>query len=423
MSEAGTGEAGEDRVAARSAIEALRAGVPNGAAIRLLGSVEQEIETAFDAGLEAAWRAAAAPGLVIAGGFGAGKSHLLGYLREAALQQGFVVSQVAVSKETPLNLPGVMFAAAMRVAAVQGHADDPVTLALDALQRRAGAVQDMEAWASTPGAEVSQPFAALLHLLSRQMDPALRRGLEAFLAGARPPVSAMRKALGALGARRMFDLATVPPARLAQERARFVPELFRRAGFAGWCVLIDEVELIGRYGPLQRALAYAELARWLGLEGGQRPPGLYAAAAITDDYKDMVINARQDDEKLPARLELKGLPLQAALVGRAIAAIQRARLLHPPGVEELQRHAERLRRCYSDAYGWPAPPAAIGERRANRTMRHHIRGWIMQWDMLRLEGVAPAVEIEEAPSDYSEDDRLTEPVPEDDPGGDAAAPD
>jgi hypothetical protein len=401
------------RLSARTATEALRAGVPNAAAIRLLGSVEHAIETEFDAGLEAAWQNPGRPGLVVAGGFGAGKSHLLGYLREAALQQGFVVSLVAVSKETPLNLAGVMFAAAMRAAAAAGRTDDPVALALDEVQRRQGAVQELEAWASTAEAGLSPVFAALLHLSGRAMDPALRRGLEAFLAGARPPVSAMRRALAALGARGMFDLKPPRPAELARQRARFVPALFRKAGFAGWCVLIDEVELIGRYGPLQRALAYAELAGWLGLAPGARPPGLYAAAAITDDFKDMVINARQDDEKLPARLELKGLPEQAGLARQAIAAIERARLLAAPGEDDLHRHAETLRGCYSAAYGWQAPPAVIAERRANRTMRHHIRGWITRWDVLRVQGIASDLIVTTADTDYGEDASLTEAPPED----------
>jgi hypothetical protein len=349
----------------------------------------------------------------VAGGFGAGKSHLLGYLREAALQQGFVASLVAVSKETPLNLPGVMFAAAMRVAAVQGHADDPITLALDAVQRRPGAVQQLEVWASTAEAGLSPVFVALLHLLTRAMDPALRRGLEAFLAGAKPPLSAMRKALSALGVRGMFDLKLPATAQLAQQRARFVPALFRSAGFAGWCVLIDEVELIGRYGPVQRALAYANWPAGSGWRRGCGRPGCIAAAAITDDFKDMVINARQDDEKLPARLELKGLPAQAMLARQAIAAIERARLLAAPDADALHRHAERVRVCYTTAYGWPAPKAVIAERRANRTMRHHIRGWIMQWDVLRLQGVASALEITAPGSDYSEDPRLTEAPTED----------
>jgi len=100
-------------VDARTAIEALRAGVPNRAAIRQMGTEQTGIEHAFDAALAVAWvdagqtNAAAGPtGIGMAGGFGTGKSHLLGYLAEVARQQGFVVSRVVVSKETPLSHPG-----------------------------------------------------------------------------------------------------------------------------------------------------------------------------------------------------------------------------------------------------------------------------------------------------------------------------
>jgi len=103
-----------DRLALRTAFEALRAGVPNQAAVRLLGSVEDTIEERFEAGLGQLWSDTPAPGLLFAGGFGAGKSHLLGFLREVALQQNFVVSSVSISKETPLSAPLAVFTAALR---------------------------------------------------------------------------------------------------------------------------------------------------------------------------------------------------------------------------------------------------------------------------------------------------------------------
>jgi hypothetical protein len=76
---------------ARRAIEALRAGVPNRAAIRLLGTTESEIRERFLSNLNACQRHLGngdpTTGQVIAGGFGAGKSHLLGYLQELALSE------------------------------------------------------------------------------------------------------------------------------------------------------------------------------------------------------------------------------------------------------------------------------------------------------------------------------------------------
>jgi hypothetical protein len=412
-----------DRLVRRTAFEALRAGVPNRAAVRLLGSVEDAIEERFETGLGQVWNDAPAPGLLFAGGFGVGKSHLLGFLREVALQQNFVVSTVSVSKETPLSAPLAMFTAALRDTIVPGHADDAMAVALAELQRRPEAARELEQLVSLPSAGFAPVFAAMLHLLSRQLPADLLRRMEGFLAGGKLPGPSLRQALTQAGARGMFDLGRVTEATLAQHRERFVPLLFRAAGFSGWCVLIDEVELIGRYSPLQRARAYAELARWLGrgpgvgLGASPRPAGLYVAAAITDDFASAVINARQDDEKLPERLRLKGAEQQAELALAAIRAIEAAPLLHPPAEADLLRHAETLRRSYADAYGWNAPPLPLGERRANRTIRHHVRGWITQWDVLRLQGRAPELELGAVAPNYAETADLAEPLPamEEDP--------
>jgi hypothetical protein len=405
-----------DRLVLRTAFEALRAGVPNRAAVLLLGSVEDALEDRFEAGLSRVWEQAATPGLLFAGGFGAGKSHLLGFLREVALRRNFVVSTVSISKETPLSSPLAVFAAALRTTIVPGHADDAMTVALAELQRRPGAVQDLELLVSTPDARLSPIFAAMLHLLSRQLAPELLRRMEIFLAGGKLPGPMLRQALAQAGARGTFDLARITEASLALQRERFAPLLFRAAGFAGWCVLLDEVELIGRYAPLQRARAYAELARWLGLGDAARLPGLFVAGAITDDFASEVINGRQDDEKLPDKLRLKGLPAQADLALAAMRAIETAPVLHKPAEADLLRHAETLRRGYAKAYGWATPLPEIGERRANRTMRHHIRGWITQWDVLRLQGREAAVEHATLPPNYAETPDLDE-APHDDGDG------
>ena len=394
--------------ALRTAFEALRAGVPNRAAVLLLGSVEDAIEDRFEAGLARVWEDKPAPGLLFSGGFGAGKSHLLSFLREAALRQNFVVSWVTVSKETPLSAPMTVFNAAMRNTIVPGHTDDPMTVGLAELQRKPDALRSLEALVSGLDSGLAPIFAAILHLLHRQVAPDLLRQIEMFLAGEKPPLSSLRQALSQAGVRGMFDLGHTTEAALAFQRERFAPLLFRAAGFAGWCMVIDEVELIGRYSPLQRARAYAELGRWLGLGAAPRVRGMYVGAAITDDFASAVINARQDDEKLPERLRLKGAEPLAALAALAMRVIETATILHPPTELDLQRHAETLRKSYSAAYGWKAPSLPPGERLSNRTMRHHIRGWITQWDVLRLQGKEISLEHGTVDSNYRETEDLDE---------------
>jgi hypothetical protein len=396
-----------DTVPARLAIEALRAGVPNSEAIHRLGCPDDRIEARFETALDTV-ADAPVPGFVVAGGFGTGKSHLLGYLREAALLRNFVVSTVTVSKETPLSIPGATYAAAMRNATVHGVNDDAITLALTNIERSEGAVQSLELWAATPSAAMSPMVCAVLHILGRSMDAELRHAIEAFLATGRAPGPMLRRALKDKHIRSLFDVTPVAPAELVRQCMRFMPQMFCAAGFAGWVILLDEVELIGRYGPLQRALAYAELALWLGLDEATRIPGLFTVGAITDDYADAVIAAKQDDAKLTERLRLRNAPGQAGMARLAMRAIQDAMKLSAPDDADLRGYELTIRECYADAYGWETPPAEIGARQANRTMRHHIRGWITQWDMLRVSGVHTSVVETVSVTDYGEDERLTE---------------
>ena len=395
---------GPEQLAARGAIEALRAGVPNRIAIRLLGSLEAGIEAQFTRGLMACATAAPEPGLLIAGGYGTGKSPLLGHLQEEALRRGFVVSRVTISKETPLSQPGAVYAAAMRGAIVQGRPEDAVAVALAEIQGRAGAVQALEEWAGREG--LLPVFAAVSYLLGRELPPDLLRGIEAFLAGGKPPTQAVRNRLAQLGARSMFGLTGMKAAQLQLERQRFVARLFRAAGFAGWCVLLDEVELIGRYGAVQRATAYAELARWLGIAPALPQPDIHVTAAIADDFAAAVMDIRQDEERLPERLRLKGLPRQADQAAAAMLAIRDAPALRAPEAADLLRHGEVLRGAYGAAYGWDAPPASVAVRETRRTMRHHIRGWIIEWDMQRLYGGRTAVTVRPDGYSYVENDEL-----------------
>ena len=95
----GSGDS-EQSVPNRRALEALRAGVPNRDAVMALGSMQQGVEDRFSqllAAIDALPDGAPPGGLLIGGGFGTGKSHVLEHLVHVALSEGFVVSKVVVS--------------------------------------------------------------------------------------------------------------------------------------------------------------------------------------------------------------------------------------------------------------------------------------------------------------------------------------
>jgi hypothetical protein len=385
-----------------------------------MGTEQTEIEHAFEAALTAAATEAgkngdrpSPTGIGMAGGFGTGKSHMLGYLAEVARQQGFVVSRVVVSKETPLSHPGHVLAAALRDAALPDRPDDPIAVCVFALREQPEALEALEIAVSTPDAGFAPIFAACLFLLRRaSTTPEMLRRIARLWSGAKVSTPAIRQALAAAGAGKMFPLRPVAAAAMTEQLTRFVPLLFRAAGYAGWCILLDELELIGRYTPLQRGLSYAWLGAWLGLEGAPRVPGIVTAYAITDDFATAVINARLDSEKLPERLALKGRAAEAALALAGIRHIERTVLQHrllPPTLDDLTACHDKVLRLYSTAYAWPAPPLPPAERTSSRTMRQYIKGWITQWDLRRLEGSDVLLISGSIASDYTENTAMAEP--------------
>lgn len=397
---------------ARTAIEALRAGVPNRAAVRLMGTEEPTLEHEFDKTLHQVWSAGARPGLGVAGGFGAGKSHFLGYLAEVARAQGFVVSRVVVSKETPLSDPARVFEAAVRSATLPDRPDDAISGAIGVLRAEREKMAALEIAVEKAGDSLAPLFSALLFLLQREGAPAgFNRQVERFLAGGKIRGADVRAALNQVGgAGRKYDLRVPGVAALLDQRIHFLAALFHAAGYAGWCLLLDEVELIGRYTALRRALAYSQLAVWMGLDGARGYPGIVAAYAITDDFVTAVIDERQDEARLPDRLTLKERhqeARQAVAAMRHIAATVRSRRLRSPGLDELARACVRLGEIYREAYGWDAPAPAAVERTASRTMRQYIKGWITEWDMRRLTGETAGIVTETMETNYAEDEGLS----------------
>lgn len=118
------GHANFDR-SARSAIEALRNGVPNGDAVRALGSNQPNTWRRFSDLLDAVGNTDVPPatsqGMLFSGDFGTGKSHLLSHFEHLALERGFVCSRVPISKETPLFDLGKVYASAMENGRMPGR--------------------------------------------------------------------------------------------------------------------------------------------------------------------------------------------------------------------------------------------------------------------------------------------------------------
>lgn len=419
----------ESAVLSRRALEALRSGVPNQDAVQVLGCTQPDIEGKFRRMLEQARESVAngstTTGLLLDGGFGTGKTHLLEFLQHMALEQQFVCSRVVISKETPLYSLAKMFRAALEHAEIPGKRGGTLNEIAGELNFQSPHYADFYEWVHTTGGELDSRFAATLFLYERMVnDRELCQPLVRFWGGDPISNAQLKRYLQGCCANHPYSFDKIPAADLALQRFKFVARLMKAAGYAGWILFIDEAELIGRYSFKQRARSYVEMARWMGkLDASSYADlgyksGLASVIALTDDFQSAILEEKGDREKIPVKLRSGGSSSDALLADQAeqgmrIIERDRVRLTGPYDrmVEEIH---DKIRRIHASAYSWAPPAANSVERLSSTRMREYVKGWITEWDLKRL---APdqAVEIEVTglQQDYSEDLDLETPTEED----------
>ncbi len=407
-----------DPTHARRAVEALRAGVPNRDAVRLLSTQQPQVEARFRRQLAALAEDAAAgratAGLLIAGDFGAGKSHLLEYLEHVALEEHMVCSRIVISKETPLYDMTRVFRAAVDSLTVPGKRGSPVAEIASNLQPDSAESVALSHWVSRHDIGLTSRFAATLFLYQQVKDQEMRDRILSFWTGDPLDVTRVRSLLRDLGERTKYRLESVPARDLSLQRLLFLARLILAAGYGGWVVLFDEVELIGRYSFKQRARSYAELARWAAKLKSGGIPGVAATFAITADFDAAVLQDRNDVEVVPGKLRAKGVEADLKLASQAepgMRMIAREPVrLRGPDRAALDRTRAELRALHARAFAWDPPDLHTGQMLSTTRIRQYVRRWINEWDLLRLyPGYAPHTVVANLPVDYSEQPDLEAP--------------
>ena len=413
------------QVSARRAIEALRAGVPNRDAVASLGCSAQEVLTIFDTRLqelrESLTTGGAPRGMLIAAQFGGGKSHVLEYLSHKGRQGNFAVSKVVISKETQLFDPLKVFRAAVESLMCEDVVGDALRdIAVSRLSTKSPKFAELSLWLRDSG--LNSRFSATTWLFEQVgADTEMQDELIGFWGGSAIAVSYLRGGLKQTGAAKLFALEKIGIKELARQRFTFMARLLHAAGYDGWVILLDELELMGRYTVLQRGRAYAELNRLLGLTDDLAVPGLLTVGAVTADYAGEVINEKDDRNQIGFRFRSRGdleSDLTAALAESAMDAIERELLrLREPSQSDLAKVLFRLSEIYATAYN-RAPAELNSSFKTGQQMREYVRSWITTWDLNRVApSYEPEIELERISDDYSED-ALLEKAVEEDEGGD-----
>ena len=406
-------------LARRRALEALRNGVPNAEAVRILDCNQPAAERRFATLLSSATgdggRSGGASGMLVSGDFGSGKSHLLTYLEQQALSRGFVCSKVAISKETPLYDLGRVFKSAVDNGRIPGRSGRLIEELGHALKPGSPEYEAFRLWADDARASrLSRMFPASLLVHERSNDLALNSEIESFWAGDRILISKIKGGLRQIGQLQHYSFRAPRAAELPPQRLRFIVELIKAAGCRGWVVLLDEIELVGSYSLLQRGRSYAELARWLGRAAGERYPGLVTVGTVTDDFAATIISPdgeKKDRDYVRARLDRADryrAISDLAVTGMDLIEAGDISLGQPTG-DDVRATLEKLREIYTEAYGWNAPALPEEPRGAGyqNRMRYKVRASINAWDLMRLYPDArPEIEGDEFRYSYDENTDL-----------------
>jgi hypothetical protein len=408
----------DDQVQNRRAIEALRSGVPNRDAVIALGCAQPEIERKFRDQLQSAKQGivdgSMTQGMLVAGDFGTGKSHLLEYLRHLALEENFVCSKVVISKETPLYDPVKLYRAAVEAGTVPGKRGDALTEISTKLNFNSERYADLYLWVNRPETGLNSRFAATLFLFERMPnDPELSDRIIRFWSGEQIGTSEIKKYLRACCETVTYKIDKISIKELALQRFKFTSRLIVAAGYAGWVLLIDETELIGRYSLMQRAKSYAELARWMGKLEEANFVGLTSVFAITQDFAAAILGDKEDYEKVPGKLRARASEadlLLASQAERGMRIIDReGTLLKSPDDNVVRQTYDKIRSIHAKAYDWEPPALSSIERRGSSRMRmrEYVKGWITEWDLKRLDpDYAVEIDVEPLEQHYKEDSDL-----------------
>ncbi len=395
-------------------IEALRSGVPNRDVVQALGSNQPEIEGKFNGLLQELGSRVAtntmAKGMLIAGGFGAGKSHLLESLQAVAIEHNVVCSPIVISKETPFYNVATLFRAAVESAIVPKKRGHALTEIATDLNFQSPQYSEFYGWAQQQqSGEVDARLAASLYLYEQMVnDPELSHRIIRFWSGDPLSNGEFKKYLKGCSLSTPYVFQKISAQELALQRFRFVSRLMVAAGYAGWVLLIDEAEIIARYSYKQRAKSYAEIARWTGTLEASRFPGLGSVVALTDDFQSVVLDEKGDREKVETSLSQPVADPVAQQAEHGIHVIDRDRLLLSPPYEKLVEETyQKVRGLHGSAYGWEPPDVTALDHLSSTRMREYVRGWITEWDLKRLTPDADIhIEVAALKQDYSEDIEL-----------------
>lgn len=374
-----------------SVIESLRAGIPTRLSTRELPDLRPSLTELVRTDLERfIKKCLPVPGHLIWGQYGQGKTHALTTIEHLALDMGFAVSRVTLSREVSLHNFLNFY---RRIASNIRFPNSRIPGLLGPLSRmRRG---DLPRTLIQKNDRYSHPLPAivledLLEVYGEEQDK-----LYSFLMGINSPIAELRRI------HRESRHEAMPPFQRRFRRSvdsvalmNLLADVTRFCGFNGWVILIDEVELVGRLGKVSRVKAYLNLTEMLQWDKVPAYP-FYTVGAVASDLQDnqwYLAGPKQGDTEILPEAARNSFDDEASK--RLTRFFSRAMedghcpTIRPVGKEDLVRLLERVRDFHGIAYSWQ-PRLDVQEvivKIGEKPIRTHIRATLETLDLQLLTG-------------------------------------
>ncbi len=392
-------------------IEALRSGVPSRTVGAYFSEARPGMLNRIRSRMDAVAASGKSDGMIFRGSYGEGKTHMLNTILSMASEKNMVVSCVSLGKETPMHLPHLLYGKLIANTYLPGTEQPGFRQKLEEIAPGSGVAGELQAYTAT-GLETNKIYFVLKDMWETQDDDER----EQFLADLEGDFvsSALVK--------RVFRRVTGKPAQFNQNFTKtkhygdyfaFMSALFRRLGYAGWVILFDEAELIGRLGKKARAKSYGTMQSFL------RPSAMLEAVfsvfAFSSSFTEEVIDKKHEFENAETIFADDAASLKAAKA--TLNAIIDAPELASLSKAEILRVLESIQEFHGMAYDWEPqidPETIYNETEgAGYLLRTRIRAAIELLDQLYQYGKAGKIRITELGKEQFEEDD-TPPLPEGD---------
>ena len=384
---------------ARHVIEALRSGIPSRAVGQYFSEARPGIMKEISGHLDETCETGKSKGMIIAGKYGEGKTHLLNTVFSMAHSNNMVVSYLSLSKETPFDKLYLVYQKLVNNTFLPKRVQPGFTQILEKMTPGSPAANELLLYAAKHLETDKLYYLLRAYLNTEDLDEKFM--LQADLEGDFIAKVLLKQIYRRIYNERVKYNVNFSKTKHCRDYFSFLSRLFRLMGYNGWVILIDETELIGRLSKKARLNAYRNMAQFLLPD--ERLEGIYTLFALGASYTEDVIETKHDYENLE-----EIYPEQQEPVRTVLNLITRAQQLAPLTDSEIREVLKKIQVFHGRAYDWN-PNISMGTilaatQSGGYLLRTKLRAAIELLDQLYQYGEAGNTRINELGQETFEED-------------------